>query len=56
MAQYNEAKKNGKEGIRFKASEEPAAQTFMYKWGMSPQLFKNNSHRPKGSKINGIKF
>ena len=50
------ATKNGKEGIRFKASEEPAAQTFMYKWGMSPQLFKNNSHRPKGNKINGIKF
>jgi hypothetical protein len=51
------ATKNGKEGDRFKASENPAAQTFMYKWGIPPQLFKNNSHNPKhGITIKGIKF
>lgn len=50
------ATKNGKEGDKFKASETPAAQTFMYKWGIPPQLFENNSHRPKGKIIKGIKF
>ena len=51
------ATKNGKEGDRFKASENPAAQTFMYKWGIPPQLFKNNSHNPKNNLIiKGIKF
>ena len=51
------ATKNGKEADRFKASENPAAQTFMYKWGIPPQLFKNNSHNPKnGLIIKGIKF
>ena len=51
------ATKNGKESDRFKASENPAAQTFMYKWGIPPQLFKNNSHNPKnGLTIKGIKF
>lgn len=46
----------GKEGDRFAASHNPAAETFYYKWGMSPQLFKNNSHSPKGNKIKGIKY
>ena len=50
------ATKNGKEGIKFKNTEFPAAQTFMYKWGISPQLFENNSHRPKGSFVKGIQF
>ena len=50
------ATKNGKEGDKFKATEGPAAQMFMYKWGISPQLFENNSHRPKGQTIRGIKF
>ena len=50
------ATKNGKEGDRFKATEGPAAQMFTYKWGMPPQLFENNSHRPKGRNIKGIKF
>ena len=50
------ATKNGKEGDKFKATEGPAAQMFTYKWGMSPQLLENNSHRPKGSNIRGIKF
>tara|TARA_R110000787_G_scaffold91419_5_gene192728 strand:+ start:982 stop:1779 length:798 start_codon:yes stop_codon:yes gene_type:complete len=51
------ATKNGKEADRFKASENPAAQTFMYKWGIPPQLFENNSHNPKnGLTIKGIKF
>jgi len=50
------ATKNGKEGEKFKATEHPAAQTFMYKWGMAPQLFENNSHRPKGNFIKGINF
>lgn len=50
------ATKNGKEGQMFKETEHPAAQTFYYKWGIVPQIFENNSHRPKGSFINGIKF
>lgn len=50
------ATKNSKEGDKFKATEHPAAQTFMYKWGISPQLFENNSHRPKGHTIKGIQF
>ena len=50
------ATKNGSEGEKFKATEGPAAQMFMYKWGMPPQIFKNNSHTPRGSMIKGIKF
>ena len=50
------ATKNGKEGIKFKESENPAAQTFMYKWGISPSLYEYNSHRPKGTFSKGIKF
>jgi glycosyltransferase involved in cell wall biosynthesis len=50
------ATKNGKEGTKFKATEHPAAQVFMYKWGITPQLFENNSHRPKGNNIKGINF
>ena len=50
------ATKNGDEGDKFKATEQPAAEMFMYKWGMSPSLFENNSHCPKGSYIRGIKF
>jgi glycosyltransferase involved in cell wall biosynthesis len=50
------ATKNGNEGDKFRATEGPAAEMFTYKWGMHPQLFKNNSHRPKGSSIRGINF
>ena len=50
------ATKNGKEGEKFRASEKPAAQTFMYKWGTPPSLYENNSHRPRGNTIRGIKF
>lgn len=50
------ATKNGKEGLRFRATEHPAAQTFYYKWGIPPQIFENNSHRPKGQFVKGIRF
>ena len=50
------ATKNGKEGAKFRASEQPAAEMFMYKWGTPPNLFENNSHRPRGNTIRGIKF
>lgn len=50
------ATKNGKEGDKFKATEHPAAQMFVYKWGVFPQLFENNSHKPKGHTIKGINF
>ena len=50
------ATKNGKEADKFKSTESPAAQMFMYKWGIAPQLFKNNSHRPKGAFIKGLEF
>ena len=50
------ATKKGKESERFKLSESPAAELFYYKWGTPPTLYKNNSHRPKGEIIRGIKF
>jgi glycosyltransferase involved in cell wall biosynthesis len=53
------ATKNRTDGdqIKFKASEQPAAEVFMYKWGISPQLFENNSHNPKNNQIiKGIKY
>lgn len=51
------ATKNGNEGEKFKATEGPAAQLFMYKWGIAPQLFDNLSHNPKnGEIIKGIKY
>jgi glycosyltransferase involved in cell wall biosynthesis len=50
------ATKNGKEGDKFKETEHPAAQTFYYKWGIPPQLFENNSHKPKNNLIKGIQF
>ena len=51
------ATKNGNEGEKFKATEGPAAEVFMYKWGIPPQLFENHSHNPKnGLVIKGIKF
>ena len=50
------ATKNGREGDKFKQTEYHAAQMFMYKWGISPQLFENNSHRPKNNTIKGINF
>jgi hypothetical protein len=37
-------------------TEGPAAQTYIYKWGIPPQLFKNNSHRPHGTTVKGIEF
>jgi len=50
------ATKNGKEATMFKATESPAAQVYYYKWGFAPQLFENNSHKPKGQLIKGIKY
>lgn len=50
------ATKNGKEGDKFKATEGPAAQTYIYKWGIPPQLLENNSHRPKGQNVKGINY
>ena len=51
------ATKHGKEGSRFMQSEQKAAKVFFNKWGILPQLFKNNSHNPKhGNIIRGIKF
>tara|TARA_R110000823_G_scaffold259260_1_gene380478 strand:+ start:1048 stop:1845 length:798 start_codon:yes stop_codon:yes gene_type:complete len=50
------ATKNGNEGDKFKATEGPAAEMFKYKWGMIPNLYENNSHRPKGVRIKGIIF
>jgi glycosyltransferase involved in cell wall biosynthesis len=51
------ATKKGKNKEEMSASENPAAQTFMYKWGMSPRLFENNSHSPKdGSIIKGVEY
>lgn len=50
------ATKNGKEGDKFKMTEGPASQTYIYKWGIPPQLFKNNSHRPHGTTVKGIEF
>ena len=51
------ATKKGKDREFMVASESPAAQTYMYKWGIPPQLFKNNSHNPKNNTIvKGIKF
>lgn len=50
------ATKKGKDKESMSASESPAAKVFMYKWGMGPQLFKNNSHSPKGKTIKGIKY
>lgn len=53
------ATKNRKDGdeLKFKASEQPAAETFMYKWGHPPRLFNNNSHNPKSNQIiKGIKY
>ena len=51
------ATKNGKEGEKFKATEGPAAEIFMYKWGIQPRLFENLSHNPKDNKVvKGIKY
>ena len=50
------ATKNGKESEKFRATENPAAEMFKYKWGMVPNLYENNSHRPKGVRIKGIIF
>lgn len=50
------ATKKGKNKESMIASESPAANVFVYKWGMAPRLFENNSHRPKGHNIKGIKY
>ena len=44
-------------GDRFKASEGPAAEIFMYKWGIPPRIYDNLSHNPKDNKVvKGIKY
>ena len=51
------ATKKGKDKEAMSASENPAAQLFIYKWGIPPQLFQNNSHNPKDNQvIKGIKY
>ena len=51
------ATKKGKDKEKMSASETPAAQLFYYKWGIAPQLFKNNSHNPKNNQVvKGIKY
>jgi glycosyltransferase involved in cell wall biosynthesis len=50
------ATKNGTEAEKFKRTESIAAEAFRYKWGMDPMLLDNNSHRPRGNFIKGIKF
>jgi glycosyltransferase involved in cell wall biosynthesis len=51
------ATKKGKDKETMCASESPAVQTFMYKWGMPPRLYRDNSHNPKdGSITKGIKY
>jgi hypothetical protein len=50
------ATKNGKEGERFKASEQPAANIFKYKWGIDPIRHPNNSHKPKLRRFKGISY
>ena len=49
-------KVKGKEKEKFSSTHQAAAETFYYKWGIYPQLFENNSHKPKGNKIKGIKY
>jgi hypothetical protein len=48
--------KKGIDKDKFVTSHRPAEETFYYKWGMYPQLFKNNSHKPKQITIKGIKY
>ena len=50
------ATKNGKEGERFKASEQEAATIFKYKWGIEPIRHPNNSHKPTMKKFKGISY
>lgn len=50
------ATKNGNESDRFNAGEMNAAETFKYKWGFYPIRNEDNTHRPKGSIINGIAY
>ena len=42
--------------IKFKSSEQPAAEMFTYKWGHAPRLYENNSHNPKNGIIKGINY
>lgn len=52
------ATKNRTDGdkIKFKASEQPAAELYNYKWGHAPRIYENNSHAPKGQTIRGITY
>ena len=51
------ATKKGKDKESMIASENPAAKMFLYKWGIQPHLYQNNSHNPKDGKIiKGIKY
>jgi len=50
------ATKKGKESLMFTQSEIAARETFKYKWGMEPRLYKNNLHGPKGHTVKGIKY
>ena len=50
------ATKNGKEGERFKASEQAAANVFKYKWGIDPMRHPNNSHKPNVEFYKGVDY
>ena len=50
------ATKNGKEGERFKASEQAAANVFKYKWGIDPIRHPNNSHKPNVEFYKGVDY
>jgi glycosyltransferase involved in cell wall biosynthesis len=44
------------ESDRFKKSEQDAFETFRYKWGFPAFRGENNTHKPTGQDICGIKF
>ena len=50
------ATKNGKEGERFKASEQKAVNIFRYKWGIDPIRHPNNSHKPEVKFYKGVDY
>ena len=50
------ATKNGKEGDRFKESEQKAATIFKYKWGIDPVRNQNNSHKPNVEFFKGVNY
>ena len=55
--QWNKSVAKDKKLKKFRETEGPAAEIFMYKWGIPPRLFENLSHNPKDNKVvKGIKY